>query len=96
MPYFQHLQAAKHRLLEKKLDFILVIGGMDSSNTLQIQEIAELKGIPWYWIENEKKLGPGNKICYKNVSLYVEIGMMSSHTLIWAWLFFALFELFQY
>ncbi|GAB4200162.1 MAG: 4-hydroxy-3-methylbut-2-enyl diphosphate reductase [Coleofasciculaceae cyanobacterium] len=61
----QERQDAMLGLVEEKLDLMVVIGGYNSSNTTQLQQIAIERGIPSYHIDSATRIGPGNRVEHK-------------------------------
>lgn len=47
---------------DKELDFILVVGGFDSSNTAHLKEIPEKYGVESYHIDRSERIRPDNSI----------------------------------
>ncbi|MEH2068144.1 MAG: 4-hydroxy-3-methylbut-2-enyl diphosphate reductase [Nostoc sp.] len=58
----QERQDAMLELVEDNLDLIVVIGGFNSSNTTQLQQIAFERGIPSYHIDSVQRLKSANSI----------------------------------
>lgn len=52
---------------KEDLDFILVVGGWDSSNTAHLVEIPHARGIPAYHINKAECIGADNTVTYRDV-----------------------------
>jgi 4-hydroxy-3-methylbut-2-enyl diphosphate reductase len=64
----QERQDAMLDLVQKNLDLIVVIGGFNSSNTTQLQQIAIERGLPSYHINNVERIKSGNSIEHRQLN----------------------------
>ncbi|RCJ34083.1 4-hydroxy-3-methylbut-2-enyl diphosphate reductase [Nostoc minutum NIES-26] len=64
----QERQDAMLELVQKNLDLIVVIGGFNSSNTTQLQQIAIERGLPSYHINNVERIKLGNFIEHRQLN----------------------------
>lgn len=69
----QERQDAMLGLVEEKLELMVVIGGFNSSNTTQLQQIAIERGIPSYHIDSAQRIGPGNRVEHKPIGRDLEV-----------------------
>ncbi len=69
----QERQDAMLGLVEETLDLMVVIGGFNSSNTTQLQQIAIERGIPSYHIDSATRIGPGNQVEHKPLGRDLEV-----------------------
>jgi (E)-4-hydroxy-3-methyl-but-2-enyl pyrophosphate reductase (IPP and DMAPP forming) len=69
----QERQDAVFKLVEEKLDLMVVVGGFNSSNTTQLQAIVRERGIPSYHIDSAEGIGPGNRIQHKKLHKDLEV-----------------------
>ena len=69
----QERQDAMLGLVEEKLDLMVVIGGFNSSNTTQLQQIAIERGIPSYHIDSAARIESGNRLEHKPLGRDLEV-----------------------
>ncbi|MEH2347566.1 MAG: 4-hydroxy-3-methylbut-2-enyl diphosphate reductase [Nostoc sp.] len=64
----QERQDAMLELVEHNLDLMIVIGGFNSSNTTQLQQIAFERGIPSYHIDTVERIKSGDSIEHRQLN----------------------------
>ncbi|MEH2107134.1 4-hydroxy-3-methylbut-2-enyl diphosphate reductase [Nostoc sp.] len=64
----QERQDAMLELVEHNLDLMVVIGGFNSSNTTQLQQIAFERGIPSYHIDTVERIQSGDSIEHRQLN----------------------------
>jgi 4-hydroxy-3-methylbut-2-enyl diphosphate reductase len=64
----QERQDAMLQLVEEKLELMVVIGGFNSSNTTQLQQIAVERHIPSYHIDSANRIGSRNQVEHRLLS----------------------------
>ncbi|WP_392535479.1 4-hydroxy-3-methylbut-2-enyl diphosphate reductase [Nostoc sp. C117] len=64
----QERQDAMLELVEDNLDLMVVIGGFNSSNTTQLQQIAFDRGIPSYHIDTAERIKSGDSIEHRQLN----------------------------
>jgi 4-hydroxy-3-methylbut-2-en-1-yl diphosphate reductase len=69
----QERQDAMFKLVDEKLDLMVVIGGYNSSNTTHLQEISIEHQIPSYHIDSDARILPNNRIEHKPLGKDLEI-----------------------
>ena len=63
----QERQDAITELMDEKLDFILIVGGFDSSNTAHLKEIPHLQHIPSFHIDRAERIKPDGSIEHREI-----------------------------
>lgn len=69
----QERQDAMFKIVEDKLDLMIVIGGFNSSNTTHLQEIAVERNIPSYHIDCVERILSENSIEHKPLNRNLEV-----------------------
>lgn len=63
----QERQDAITDLMEEKLDFILIVGGFDSSNTAHLKEIPHMQHIPSFHIDRAERISADGSIEHREI-----------------------------
>lgn len=58
---------------EDDLDFVLIVGGFDSSNTAHLNEIPHMNGVTSYHIDRAERISAGNTIEHRTVDGDIEV-----------------------
>ncbi|AFZ15391.1 4-hydroxy-3-methylbut-2-enyl diphosphate reductase [Crinalium epipsammum PCC 9333] len=69
----QERQDAMFELVKEDLDLMVVIGGFNSSNTTQLQQIPIDRNIPSYHIDSAVRIHPENRIEHKPIGKDLEV-----------------------
>ncbi|MCF4969711.1 4-hydroxy-3-methylbut-2-enyl diphosphate reductase [Nostoc sp. CMAA1605] len=64
----QERQDAMLELVEQKLDLMIVIGGFNSSNTTQLQQIAQQRGLPSYHVDSVGRIKSRTSIEHRQLT----------------------------
>jgi 4-hydroxy-3-methylbut-2-enyl diphosphate reductase len=69
----QERQDAMATLLRERLDLVVVVGGLNSSNTRHLHAMALRQSIPAYLIDGAGRIGPGNRIEHQTPDRRLEV-----------------------
>lgn len=64
----QERQDAMLELVQENVDLMIVIGGFNSSNTTQLQQIAQERGLPSYHIDSVERIKSRNSIEHRQLN----------------------------
>jgi 4-hydroxy-3-methylbut-2-en-1-yl diphosphate reductase len=69
----QERQDAMTGLLRETLDLVVVVGGLNSSNTTHLHAMALGHGLRSYHIDTPDRIGPGNRIEHQSLARQLEV-----------------------
>ena len=62
---------------KEDIEFILVVGGFDSSNTSHLKEIPHLNGVKSYHIDRAERITADNTIMHRTVERHCDKGLLT-------------------